>query len=71
MRGNLTVKEGTGCLNAIPRRVLSLFSGCGGIDLGFEEDFNVLTASVNAKLHPSWPINKVDMRWLHLVREVA
>ena len=47
-------------------RVLSLFSGCGGIDLGFEGDFNVLTASVNPVLNSSWSIDKVDARWSHL-----
>ena len=43
-----------------------MFSGCGGIDLGFEGDFNVLTASVNPELNPSWLIDKVDARWSHL-----
>lgn len=47
-------------------RVLSLFSGCGGIDLGFEGDFNVLTASVNPALNPSWSIEKINARWSHL-----
>jgi DNA (cytosine-5)-methyltransferase 1 len=47
-------------------RVLSLFSGCGGIDLGFEGDFNVLTASVNQEINASWSIDKVDERWSHL-----
>lgn len=46
--------------------VLSLFSGCGGIDLGFEGDFNVLTASVNTDLNPSWSVDRVDERWSHL-----
>lgn len=32
--------------------VLSLFSGCGGMDLGFEGGFPVLRASVNEKLTP-------------------
>ena len=27
--------------------VLSLFSGCGGMDLGFEGDFDVISSSVN------------------------
>jgi len=34
------------------RNVLSLFSGCGGMDLGFEGGFRVLTTSVNEKLTP-------------------
>lgn len=32
--------------------VLSLFSGCGGMDLGFEGSFNVLSGSVNKEKHP-------------------
>lgn len=47
-------------------RVLSLFSGCGGIDLGFEGDFNVLAASVNPEINSSWSIDKVNKRWCHL-----
>lgn len=35
-------------------RVLSLFSGCGGMDLGFEGGFEVASASVNREMHPSW-----------------
>ncbi|MDT8391670.1 MAG: DNA (cytosine-5-)-methyltransferase [Lentisphaeria bacterium] len=35
-------------------RVLSLFSGCGGMDLGFEGGFDVLSESVNPMLHPEW-----------------
>ncbi|NLZ46739.1 MAG: DNA cytosine methyltransferase [Clostridiales bacterium] len=35
-------------------RVLSLFSGCGGMDIGFEGDFTCLKRSINSKLHPSW-----------------
>ncbi len=34
--------------------VLSLFSGCGGMDLGFEGGFAVLAASVNEVLHPDF-----------------
>ncbi|HAW57865.1 MAG TPA: DNA (cytosine-5-)-methyltransferase [Bacteroidales bacterium] len=35
-------------------RLLSLFSGCGGMDLGFEGDFNVLAQSLNEGIHPDW-----------------
>lgn len=45
-------KDDTKILN-----VLSLFSGCGGMDLGFEGDFEVLSSSVNEKLTPHF-INK-------------
>ena len=36
------------------KRVLSLFSGCGGMDLGFEGGFEVFADSVNETLHPTW-----------------
>ncbi|MDP8214174.1 MAG: DNA (cytosine-5-)-methyltransferase [Candidatus Euphemobacter frigidus] len=36
------------------KKVLSLFTGCGGMDIGFEGGFDVLTASLNEKLHPDW-----------------
>lgn len=36
------------------KRVLSLFSGCGGMDIGFEGDFTCLKRSINTKLHPDW-----------------
>jgi DNA (cytosine-5)-methyltransferase 1 len=38
--------------------VLSLFSGCGGLDLGFEGNFDVLKESVNEKVNPDWKCNK-------------
>lgn len=47
-------------------RVLSLFSGCGGMDLGFEGGFNVLAKSVNRELHPDWKVTKVDDTWVKL-----
>ena len=31
-----------------------MFSGCGGMDLGFEGGFDALKASVNARMHPGW-----------------
>ncbi|MCD8174523.1 MAG: hypothetical protein LUD41_01030 [Phascolarctobacterium sp.] len=37
------------CLN-----VLSLFSGCGGMDPCFEGGFDVLQVSVNEKVNPGW-----------------
>lgn len=46
-------------------RVLSLFSGCGGLDLGLEGDFTVLRKSVNEKIHPNWikeTINKNQIK---------
>lgn len=35
-------------------RVLSLFSGCGGMDIGFEGGFSCLARSVNTEVHPDW-----------------
>jgi DNA (cytosine-5)-methyltransferase 1 len=32
--------------------ILSLFSGCGGMDLGFEGGFSVLKQSINENLTP-------------------
>jgi len=36
------------------KRVLSLFSGCGGMDLGFEGGFRVKKHCVNRLIHPDW-----------------
>ncbi len=46
-------------------KLLSLFSGCGGMDLGFEGDFDVLSPCVNEKIHPEWVTWK-DSRWIRL-----
>lgn len=34
--------------------VLSLFSGCGGMDIGFEGGFRCLKRSINPDMHPDW-----------------
>lgn len=34
--------------------LLSLFSGCGGMDIGFEGGFRCLKQSINADEHPDW-----------------
>ena len=47
-------------------RVLSLFSGCGGMDLGLEGGFNVLKKSVNTNLHSNWNIKQIDDKWVKL-----
>lgn len=45
--------------------VLSLFSGCGGMDIGFEGGFSCLKRSVNEALHPDWIENK-NGNWVTL-----
>lgn len=47
-------------------KVLSLFSGCGGMDLGLEGGFTVLKKSVNPKIHPDWKVKSVDKDWVKL-----
>lgn len=51
-------------------RVLSLFSGCGGMDLGFEGGFTVLARSVNKAVHPDWKIKCIDEKWVKLPETV-
>lgn len=46
--------------------VLSLFSGCGGMDLGIEGDFDVLSVSVNKKINPDWDVTPIDSDWIRL-----
>ena len=47
--------------------LLSLFSGCGGLDLGFEGDFEVLTESINEKINMNWKcINTTKGKWKRL-----
>lgn len=36
------------------RRVVSLFSGCGGMDIGFEGGFTCMKRSINTDMHPKW-----------------
>lgn len=50
----------------IQRNVMSLFSGCGGMDLGFEGDFTVHKHSVNPKFHPAWLKDCCQGDWLTL-----
>lgn len=46
--------------------VLSLFSGCGGMDLGVEGDFEVLSVSVNKKINSNWNVTSLDDNWVRL-----
>ena len=51
--------------------VLSLFSGCGGMDLGFEGDFNVLKQSVNLKVNSNWNVSETNNdSWIHLEKNI-
>lgn len=43
--------------------LLSLFSGCGGMDIGFEGNFTCLKKSINSEIHPDW-ISKDDGDWV-------
>lgn len=40
------------------KRVLSLFSGCGGMDIGFEGGFKCLKRSINTDVHPNWKVEE-------------
>jgi DNA (cytosine-5)-methyltransferase 1 len=46
--------------------ILSLFSGCGGMDLGFEGGFSVLEQSINEKLTPHFIEEKLNNGFLKL-----
>ena len=47
-------------------RVLSLFSGCGGMDLGFEGSFQVLRQALNPQINPHWDICDPVGDWVTL-----
>ena len=40
------------------KRLLSLFSGCGGMDIGFEGKFSCLKKSINVKENSDWILNE-------------
>lgn len=46
-------------------KLLSLFSGCGGMDIGFEGDFLCLKKSINSSIHPDW-IKKEYGDWVQV-----
>ena len=54
-------QKGTSTLN-----MLSLFSGCGGMDLGFEGDFSVLKSSVNEILNPNFINGELENNFIRL-----
>lgn len=43
-----------------PLQLLSLFSGCGGLDLGFEGYFNIFKSQYNSRIHPDWETENID-----------
>ena len=43
--------------------MVSLFSGCGGMDIGFEGGFSCLRKSINTKIHPEW-IVQTKRHWV-------
>ena len=47
-------------------RVLSLFSGCGGMDLGFEGGFSVFQSSINDTLTPHFIDKIIDNNFIQL-----
>jgi DNA (cytosine-5)-methyltransferase 1 len=46
-------------------KILSLFSGCGGMDIGFEGGFKCLKRSINTTIHPEW-IEKDLGKWVNV-----
>ncbi|WP_291726095.1 DNA cytosine methyltransferase [Bernardetia sp.] len=47
------------------KNLVSLFSGCGGMDIGFEGGFKVLKEIINTKINKDW-IEKEDDLYYHL-----
>ena len=47
------------------KKILSLFSGCGGMDIGFEGDFKCLKKSINSAMYPNW-IEKDFGDWVNV-----
>jgi DNA (cytosine-5)-methyltransferase 1 len=47
------------------KNLLSLFTGCGGMDIGFEGGFKIPKATINSDIHQDW-IEKEDDTYYHL-----
>lgn len=47
------------------KNLLSLFSGCGGMDIGFEGNFKVPKATINTDIHNEW-IQDEDSKYYYL-----
>lgn len=52
--------------NSDQLRMISLFSGCGGMDLGFEGNFSILKKQYNSRIHPDWKVKELNDRFLLL-----
>jgi DNA (cytosine-5)-methyltransferase 1 len=48
------------------KKLVSLFTGCGGMDLGFEGGFSVPACSINQKIHPKWVKRCAGKNWVTL-----
>jgi DNA (cytosine-5)-methyltransferase 1 len=42
------------------KQLLSLFSGCGGMDIGFEGNFKVPKSLVNHQIHQDWIVEELE-----------
>lgn len=49
-----------------PLKVVSLFSGCGGMDLGFEGDFIVHKDSINEQVNPDFISERLENNFVRL-----
>ena len=47
------------------KKLLSLFSGCGGMDIGFEGGFKIPKSVLNTSIHSNW-IEKEDKNYYYL-----
>lgn len=66
--GSKQVKSNSAKSKSNTLNVLSLFSGCGGMDLGFEGGFSVLQQSINEKLTPNFIDKKSKNGFVQLKR---
>ena len=47
-------------------KVLSLFSGCGGMDLGLEGFFDVHKSCINPNINSDWILKEIRKNWIKL-----
>lgn len=53
-------------LQISPLKVVSLFSGCGGMDLGFEGGFSVHKSSFNPRINEDWNVKTLHNNRVYL-----